>query len=319
MAKCTRCQKRGLFLKLTDGLCPDCLSAKKLAEEILAEQAKDPFFQAWHDQEHQGNLCEYYALIQEIESDYSVFINGMGGEEAGEKLEEKCLRGMMLFAALVQSWQKYQQQLPSSSPPFKRLSMLREKKGDYVGAATVCIQQMRLGVFGDSTKAGMRGRLARLIRRGKLENDQEIMAEAMKFLQLSTSEEIPVAEAEEENQAETEVFLPESVEEACEKPLPDERAEEGNLHSFLEDSREQKKRVAKYNRTLYGIVLLGFLEAVFLMFSITGVIAAPPLGIVCLVGCFFFFQKVILKVWKKARALRTDIKGFQGKHGKSSV
>lgn len=329
MAKCTSCGKRGMFLKLTDGLCPDCLSAKKLAEEMLAEQAKDPFFQAWHDQEHQANLCEYYALIQEIESDYSVFINGMGGEDAGEKLEEKCLRGMMLFAALVQSWQKYQRQIPSSSPPFKRLSMLREKKGDYVGAATVCIQQMRLGAFGDSTKAGMRGRLARLIKRGKLENDQEIMAEAMKFLQPSTAEEIPVAEAEEENQVEPAVELAgemqteeeclDSVEESPEKPLPDERAEKGNLHSFLEDSRAQKKKVAKYNRTLYGIVLLGFLEAVFLMFSITGVIAAPPLGIVCLVGCFFFFQKVFLKVWKKARALRTEIKGFQGKYGKPSL
>lgn len=319
MAKCTRCGKRGLFLKLTDGLCPDCLSVKKLAEEILAEQAKDPFFQAWHDQEHQDYLREYYALIEEIESDYSVFINGMGGENAGEKLEEKCLRGMMLFTALVQSWQKYQRQIPPSSPPFKRLSMLREKKGDYIGAAMVCIQQMRLGAFGDSTKAGMRGRLARLIKRGKLENDQEIMAEAMKFLQPSTAEEIPVAEAEEENQTETEVFPPDAMEEPPEKPLPHERAEDGNLHSFLEDSRAQKKRVAKYNRTLYGIVLLGFLEAVFLMFSITGVIAAPPLGIVCLVGCFFFFQKVFLKVWKRARALRTEIKGFQGKYGKPSL
>ena len=325
MARCTRCGKRGMFLKLTDGLCPDCLSAKKL----FAEMADDPFYQALNDKQYRNALSEYHVLIQEIESDYSVFINGMGGENAGGKLEEKCLRGMMLFTALVQFWQKYKQDMPASSPPFQRLSMLREKKGDYIGAAMVCIQQMRLGAFGDSTKAGMRGRLARLIKRGKLENDQEIMAEAMKFLQPSTAEEIPVAEAEEENQAETAVELAgemqteeeclDSVEEPPEKPLPHERAEDGNLHSFLEDSRAQKKRVAKYNRTLYGIVLLGFLEAVFLMFSITGVIAAPPLGIVCLVGCFFFFQKVFLKVWKKARVLRTEIKGFQGKYGKPSL
>lgn len=93
--------------------------------------------------------------------------------------------------------------------------------------------------------------------------------------------------------------------------------EQGNIHSFWDDSREQQKRILKYNRTLCEVVLLSFLEAVFVLISIPGVVAAPPLGIACLIGCFFFL-KVILKVGKKAKALRTDIKGFHSKYGKPS-
>lgn len=109
-----------------------------------------------------------------------------------------------------------------------------------------------------------------------------------------------------------------SIKQAAEAMLEAE-ADEGNLHAFLEDSREQKKKLAKYRRTLFGTVMLGGVKAFFLLFSIAGVIGAPPLGIALLVGCFFFFQKVILKVGKKARALRMDMKGFQRKYGKPSM
>lgn len=139
---------------------------------------------AWQDKELRQLQTQYYRLSEEIEEDYTVYINGQGGPDASERLEQKCLQGAMLFHQLVPYMNKYEQSLPNSTVAFKRLAMLREKRGDYEGAELACVQQMRLGVFGDGSKSGMRGRLARMIKKGNLSQNKRIMAEASKYLEV---------------------------------------------------------------------------------------------------------------------------------------
>ncbi len=187
MATCTNCGKSSLFLRLREGLCKQCFAQeqqKQLVIDIEMSRKQDLYMEAWKDEQFRSLQSQYYKLIEEIENDYTVFINGLGGDNDGTKLENKCIHGTILFHELVPYWTKYEQTAPNSSPPFKRLAMLREKRGDYEGAALACVQQMRLGAFGDSSKSGMRGRLARLIKKGNLSQNEEIMREASKYLEI---------------------------------------------------------------------------------------------------------------------------------------
>lgn len=129
---------------------------------------------------------QYYALSDEIESDYSVATNTAAPDsEVYNKIERKCLDAMALFQMLVPLWDKYERGIPTSSAPYKRLSMIREKRGDYEGAALACVQQLRLGVEGDGTKGGMRGRLARMVKKGSLDiTSPSAMAEISKYLEI---------------------------------------------------------------------------------------------------------------------------------------
>lgn len=181
---CTKC---GNKVGDSDNFCTRCgARCKQSVAEVTENRAESraQYLDAWQDAQFMGLLREYYALLESIEADYSVFVNGYGGAEAGQKLEEKCLRGTIAFKCLVPFYKKYEHPLPNSCPPFKRLAMLREKRGDYEGAALACVQQMRLGVFGDGSKSGMRGRLARLVKRGDLDQNPEIMKDAQQYLKI---------------------------------------------------------------------------------------------------------------------------------------
>lgn len=187
MARCNNCGKSGLFLHLKDGLCKECFvkeHQKQLVIDIEQQKKHDLYMQAWKDDQFKALQSQYYKLIEEIENDYTVLINGLGGDDTETKLENKCVQGTIYFHELVPFWKKYEQAIPHSSPPFKRLAMLRERRGDYEGAALACVQQMRLGSFGDGSKGGMRGRLARLIKKGNLSEKVDIMREANRFLEI---------------------------------------------------------------------------------------------------------------------------------------
>ena len=144
----------------------------------------EAYFDGMRDKAFISMEREYYQLLEEIESDYSVLVNSIAVNDAMyNRLEEKCIRGTALFQMLVPLWEKYERGVPYSSPPYKRLAMIREKKGDYEGAALACVQQLRLGVMGDGTKGGMRGRLARMVKKGHLaENAPEAMKEISQYL-----------------------------------------------------------------------------------------------------------------------------------------
>ena len=41
MAKCTRCGRKGFFLKLTNGLCDNCVSTMRMEQEQAALNGRD--------------------------------------------------------------------------------------------------------------------------------------------------------------------------------------------------------------------------------------------------------------------------------------
>lgn len=74
-----------------------------------------------------------------------------------------------------------------------------------------------------------------------------------------------------------------------------------------------KKNLKKRDNLLGGIILLSLLECLFLVISIIATTAAPPLGIIMLVGCFFFL-KLIINIGKKCRAFGKQVKEYTREH-----
>lgn len=54
---------------------------------------------------------------------------------------------------------------PVTAEPFKKLSVIFEKEGNLVQAIYYCKQAIKLGLIDDGTKAGMKGRLEKLLKR----------------------------------------------------------------------------------------------------------------------------------------------------------
>ena len=74
-----------------------------------------------------------------------------------------------------------------------------------------------------------------------------------------------------------------------------------------------KKNINKRDGLLGGIILLSLVECLFLVVSIIATVSAPPLGILMLVGCFFFL-KLIIKLGKKCREVGKQIKAYTKEH-----
>ena len=213
MPKCFKCGKKGFFLKLSNkGFCAECeraiirrkevqyrddhpdfvpstqtavLTKPKTANEDYLTGLSGPWFDGERDKQFLSLQAHYYKRLEEIEADYVVLTNAPSlNLESCERFGKKCLDAMVSFQMLVPLWKKYDRGVPYSSPPFKRLAMIREKQGDYEGAALACVQQLRLGVDGDGTKGGMRGRLARMVKKGNLYENEEVMKEISTYLEV---------------------------------------------------------------------------------------------------------------------------------------
>lgn len=125
--------------------------------------------EAHADKEYQDKLTQYYEFLTQIQETYSV-INNIGsfcGEE-GEKLIENCALAMGIEENIREKRQYYEDRVLDMSPPCKTLAMVFEKRGDYQTAATICAYAIENGYVSDGTKSGMRGRLARMIKKGNL-------------------------------------------------------------------------------------------------------------------------------------------------------
>lgn len=156
------------------------------AQPEYIPDSDDPFWLGECDTRFKNMQSQYYTLCEEIEADYTVLANAANPDAAAySKVEKKCVDATALFQMLVPLWEKYDRGIPCSAPPYKRLAMIREKRGDYEGAALACVQQLRLGVQGDGTKGGMRGRLARMVKKGNLaETCPEAMKEITQYLEI---------------------------------------------------------------------------------------------------------------------------------------
>mgnify|MGYP000298427027 CR=1 FL=1 len=109
MAKCTRCGRKGFFLKLTNGLCDNCVSTMRMEQEQAALKAQM--------EEISAKLSDQKALFERISAD--AYADGVAKAKAKNaelttqnlQIEERILAGKK---NLVELSEKYQVELPIS-------------------------------------------------------------------------------------------------------------------------------------------------------------------------------------------------------------
>ena len=125
--------------------------------------------EAHADTEYQEKLTMFFDLLNNIRETYSV-INNVGSfcDDAGDRLVESCIEAIALEAEIREKREYYENTVFNMSEPYKTLAMIYEKRGEYQRAATMCVLAIENGYQNDGTKSGMRGRLARMMKKGNL-------------------------------------------------------------------------------------------------------------------------------------------------------
>lgn len=133
------------------------------------------YYEAQADKQYQGDLSQYYNLVTEIRELYSV-INTVGSftDPSADKLIDKCAAAIVLDVKLKEKREYYESRIFDMSEPAKTLTMVFEKRQEYETAAGVCTLAIENGFTADGTNGGMRGRLARMIKKGNLPLTDEL-------------------------------------------------------------------------------------------------------------------------------------------------
>lgn len=125
--------------------------------------------EAHADTEYQNKLTLFFELLTQIQEAYSVINNvGSFSDDAGNALIEKCVKAIDLEADIREKREYYENHVFDMSQPCKTLTMVFEKRCEYERAATICVYAIENGYTNDGTKGGMRGRLARMMKKGNL-------------------------------------------------------------------------------------------------------------------------------------------------------
>jgi hypothetical protein len=133
------------------------------------KKALQLYDKAQADKEYQRQLTQYFNLITRIKETYST-INSVGsfsGEE-GNRLIQICAEAISIEADIREKREYYENCTFDMSPICKTLAMIFEKRLEYQRAATICVYAIQNGYTSDGTSGGMRGRLARMIKKGNL-------------------------------------------------------------------------------------------------------------------------------------------------------
>ena len=127
------------------------------------------YYEAQADKQYQAARSAYYELLTEIKETYAV-INNVGSfvSEAGDRLIDRCVTAIEIDNSTREKRDYYDSANFEYSEPHKVLSMVYEKRGEYQRAAMVCVLAIQEGYTKDGTNGGMRGRLARMIKKGNL-------------------------------------------------------------------------------------------------------------------------------------------------------
>lgn len=145
------------------------ISEEEDAEFSASMEAFRLLEEAHADTEYQQNLERYNAIMSTVYEKYSV-INAVGSflSDEGNALITLCAEAINIEIQIKEKRDYYQSFKFEVSEPCKYLAMIYEKRGEYERAATICVFAIENGFAKDGTKGGMRGRLARMIKKGDL-------------------------------------------------------------------------------------------------------------------------------------------------------
>ena len=127
------------------------------------------YWEGQADKQYQADRAAFYDMISKIREMYTV-INTVGSfsESAGDNLIELCNAAIELDDSTRAKRDYYDSSEYEYSEAHKTLAMVWEKRGDHERAAAACVDAIQKGYTRDGTSGGMRGRLARMIKKGGL-------------------------------------------------------------------------------------------------------------------------------------------------------
>jgi hypothetical protein len=144
------------------------------SQPIAAEPAASPSVllsenqpRAPYEQQIMEQRSRYTELVDKISKVY----NALRGQDA---FESPAIDQLLLLCNQAISLRR--ELLPHLAPgdwirphgeAYKRLAMSLEKRGDYWGAAEICLMALRDGAVNDGCQHGMAGRMARMLKRAK--------------------------------------------------------------------------------------------------------------------------------------------------------
>ena len=146
------------------------VSAKHSDDEpYISEKEKrrrELLHQRMNDEEYKSALKQYFDAMEKMNHEWSVIYNLKDySSKRAERFEIMCAQQIDRFLTINQKWSQYENPAPRTDA-FKLLSILYERQGRIDDAANVCLKSIEYGYESDGTKGGMRGRLARLIKKG---------------------------------------------------------------------------------------------------------------------------------------------------------
>lgn len=150
-----------------------------LSPELEAKYKEDlrRIEESYKDSSYQRKLKKYFELIEQANEKYSV-LNSLGilsGEKASD-LIELCRSCIKVEADIKAKREYYENCTFPVSPPYKLLAMIYEKRCEYDNVISTCVEAIRAGYATDGTKGGMRGRIARAIKKGTIELTEDLRA-----------------------------------------------------------------------------------------------------------------------------------------------
>lgn len=119
----------------------------------------------------------YYNGMTKVENQWSVLYNlqTFDGELAAKYIN-LCRSNIKSFIEMDRSGKQFRDyESPVVVPAYKRLSMIYEKQKKYAEAYKVCIDAIKNGITQDGTKAGMKGRAARMLKKAEIIPDEETL------------------------------------------------------------------------------------------------------------------------------------------------
>lgn len=120
----------------------------------------------WSDEKYRQVVTRYYDEMNQIENSWSILYNLKDySSSRAEKFALDCQNNIETLKLMVKIGKKYGDSIPPSIPAYKRLAMLYEKQELYEKAIAICIEALSINAYLDDSKGGMKGRLARMIRK----------------------------------------------------------------------------------------------------------------------------------------------------------
>ena len=132
----------------------------------------------WEDETFRELGHIYYDHMQKIEAMWSVLYNlNLYNSDQANSFELKCRENINDWLAYKTYDLKQNYNIIydiHTVPAFKRLAMLYERQGKYDKAAEICLEAIKSEAYQDGTSSTMYGRLARMIKKGKLTPTEEM-------------------------------------------------------------------------------------------------------------------------------------------------